>query len=165
MQKYKTIFILIGLLSASGHSQVCNDYNNFTQFVNCRKCINSYYKIYMEPKHTSVAINDTLKYNVVFQGNRDYIISFCADQIYYPLNIRLFEPITKRKLYDNTSGDYKQSIKVGINNTQNILVEVIFLADQVNKNKAINKNACVSFIMQWRKLKKNRINDIGYDLD
>jgi hypothetical protein len=119
----------------------------------------------MEPKHTSVAVNDTLKFNVVFQGNRDYIISFCADQIYYPLNIRLLEPETRKKLYDNTSGDYKQSIKVGINNTQNILVEVIFLADQVSKNKAIKKNACVSFIMQCRKLKKNRINDIGYDLD
>jgi hypothetical protein len=101
----------------------------------------------------------------VFQGNRDYIISFCADQIYYPLTIRLFEPETKKKLYDNASGDYKQSIKVGIINTQNLLIEVTFLADQVSKEKAINKNACVSTILQWRRLKKNRINDIGYDLD
>ena len=165
MQKYKIIFFLICLLSASGESQVCNDYNNYSQFINCRKCINSYYKIYMEPKHNSVAVDDTLKYNIVFQGNRDYIISFCADQIFYPLNIRLFEPDTKKKLYDNASGDYKQSIKVGITNTQNLLIEVIFLANQVNKEKEINKSACVSTILQWRKLKKNRINDIGYNLD
>ncbi len=165
MNKYKIIFFFIGFLSASGQSQVCNDYNNYSQFVNCRKCINSYYKIYMKPKHTLVAIDDTLKYNVVFQGNRDYIISFCADQMFYPLNIRLSEPETRKKLYDNASGDYKESIKVGINNTQNILIEVIFLADQVSKDKTIKRNACVSIILQWRKLKKNRINDIGYDLD
>lgn len=160
MKKYKIILFLLILFLASNHSQECSEYFNYSKFVNCRKCLSNYYKIYMLPKHLSVGINDTLIYNIVFSGNRDYVISFCADQRYYPLNIRLFDPETRKKIYDNASSDYKESIKVGIHNSHNLIIEVSFLADQYSRDKIINKNVCLGMILQWRKLKESRINDI-----
>jgi hypothetical protein len=159
MKTCKNILFFLIFLSNSGHSKECSDYYNYSKFVNCRQCLNSYYKIYILPKHVSIGINDTLKYNVAFTGNRDYIISFCADQMYYPLNIRLFTPKTGKKIYDNVSGDYKESIKVGIINSQNLNIEISFLAGQSNKEKIIKKNVCIGMILQWRKLKVGRTSD------
>ncbi len=158
----RTLKIALFLFSFSmlSYSQLCDDYYNYSKFVNCRQCFNSYYKIYMRPKHVLIGIHDTLSYNVAFTGNRDYIISFCADQMYYPLNIRLFEQTTMKELYDNAKSDYKESIKVGINNTQNILIKLTLLADNPGQPKITKTDACVGLILQYRKLKKNRINDL-----
>jgi len=114
----------------------------------------------MHTKHVSIGIIDTLTYNVVFTGNRDYIISFCADQNYYPLNIKLFESETKRQLYDNATSDYKESIKVRISNTQNIIIELTLMADKADSNKISKNSVCVGMILQWRKLKINRFSDL-----
>jgi hypothetical protein len=114
----------------------------------------------MHPKHISINIKDTLTYNVVFKGNRDYIISFCADQMYYPLNIRLFETATNKEIYDNAKIDYKGSIKVGIFNTQNIIIKLTLLANQTDTGKYRRKDVCVGMILQWRKLKTNIITDL-----
>jgi len=160
MKKYKIILFLLSLLTFFSYSQECNEYNNYSKFVNCRHCINSYYKIYMHPKHTSVDIMDTLIYNVAFTGNRDYIISFCADQMYYPLKIRLFEAETMKLLFDNATSDYKESITVRINNTQKIIMELTLLADKSNKEKISKKDVCVGMILQWRKIKLTRVNDL-----
>jgi hypothetical protein len=115
----------------------------------------------MNPKHTSIGIIDTLTYNITFSGNRDYIISFCADQMYYPLNIRLFESETRRKLYDNATSDYKESIKIRINKTQNIIIELALLANKLGKDRIESKDkTCVGMILQWRKININRVNDL-----
>ena len=160
MKKIKILLFLFSLFSSLNYSQQCDDYYNYSKFVNCRHCLNSYYKIYMHTKHVSIGIIDTLTYNVVFTGNRDYIISFCADQNYYPLNIKLFESETKRQLYDNATSDYKESIKVRISNTQNIIIELTLMADKADSNKISKNSVCVGMILQWRKLKINRFSDL-----
>ena len=116
--------------------------------------------IYMQPKHTKVGINDTLTYNVVFYGGRDYIISFCTDQIYYPINIRLLQPETRKVLYDNATDDYLESIGVGVYNTQNLVLEVILMANKLGKEKIkSNDQVCLGMILQWKKLlsKSNKL--------
>jgi len=114
----------------------------------------------MQPKHTKVGINDTLTYNVVFYGGRDYIISFCTDQIYYPINIRLLQPETRKVLYDNATDDYLESIGVGVYNTQNLVLEVILMANKLGKEKIkSNDQVCLGMILQWKKLlsKSNKL--------
>jgi len=160
MKKITSTLILFCLFSAFCYSQECSDYHNNSKFVNCRKCINSNYRIYIKQKHVQINLKDTLTYNVVLNGGRDYIISFCADQLYYPLHIRLLNPKTKEVLYDNSKDDYIPSIGVGILYTQNLILELI-LEPLKSKQHLIKPDdkICVGMILQWKKLlsKSNKI--------
>jgi hypothetical protein len=72
------------------------------------------------------------------------------------MNIKLFQPESKKELYDNATDDYCSSIGVGFYNTQNIIIEVTFLADKVGINRKESKeNVCTGMIMQWKKIFKN----------
>ena len=103
MKKFKIIVSLFSLFLMFAYGQNCNDYENWS---NCKIIIHRDYKIYMHPKNTPVDIKDTLIYNIVFNGNCDYIISLCTDQKYYPINIKLYDPATNKELYDNTKDNY-----------------------------------------------------------
>jgi hypothetical protein len=159
IKKKWTLIILITFLVSVNYGQDCDKYNNYSKFVNCRQCYNSYYKIYLKPQNISIGITDTLKYNIVFNGNRDYIISFCADQIFYPISIKLYNS-NFEKIYDNANSGYNESIKVGVKKTQNIKIEVSFLSENYTKERIRNERICVGMILQWRKLSIYRVNDI-----
>jgi len=160
MKKIKFILILFILFSAKAFSQECDDYYNYPKFTNCRACINSHYKIYLKPKHVLINLTDTLTYNVVFNGGRDYVISFCADQLYYPLHIRILNPKTREVLYDNVTDKYIEYIGVGILYTQTLVLELI-LKPLKSKEALINKEdkVCVGLILQWKKIlsKSNKL--------
>ena len=153
MKKFKILFILIGLISINCFSQDCSDFQKLSK---CKIKIIKNCKIYMQHKNAAIGINDTLTYNIVFYGNRDYIISFCADQKYYPLNIRLLQPETNEEIYDNAKDDYCGSIGVGFYNTQNLIIEVTLLADELDKDRIkSNEKVCVGLDMQWKKIFAN----------
>jgi hypothetical protein len=150
MKKFKIILLLFNLFAVICFSQDCNDYHHWAD---CRKSIKRNYSIYMEPKSTTFGIKDTMRYNVVFYGNRDYIITFCTDQMYYPINIRLLQPGTREELYDNATDDYCESFGVGFYNTQNLILEVVLLADKLDKDKIkSNDKVCVGMQMQYKKI-------------
>jgi|GEM_PF-1072154 len=152
-KKFKIFLFLFSLFSIISYSQDCGDYYNYHKWVNCTKTIKRNYKIYTQPKNTRIGINDTLTYNIVFNGNRDYIISFCADQIYYPISIRLLQPETGIELYDNATDDYVSSIGVGFYKTQNLLIVITSMADKLAKDKIKGDDGtCVGMIMQWKKI-------------
>lgn len=160
MKNINFILILLILLSIKSIGQDCNDFFNFSKYSNCNKCVKANYKIYQQPKHTNIKLKDTLTYNVVFYGGRDYVISFCADQQYYPLHIQLLSPETRKVLYDNVEDYYLESIPVGIYNTQNIILKVSLLAEKLDENKKANTyDVCVGMVLQWKKIlsKSNKL--------
>ncbi|RPH31863.1 MAG: hypothetical protein EHM93_11795 [Bacteroidales bacterium] len=161
MRKIFIISILFAASSTISFSQDCNEFFNYSKYANCNKCIKANYKIYLQPKHKMVQINDTLTYNVLFYGGRDYMISFCADQKYYPLHIRLLNPETRKVLYDNVKDYYLESIGVGVFNTQNLIIEVVMKAENPSyKNVNSTEKVCLGMILQWKKLisKSNKLH-------
>lgn len=153
MKKYKILLLLLLFFSVYGFGQECGDYYNYSKFVNCRKCVKKHYKTYLQPQNSTIRIKDTLKFNVVFSGNRDYIISFCTDQKYYPINIRLIEPETGRVIYNNVSDDYNTSIGVGFYKTQNVILEATLIAEYLEKDMIKSTdNVCVGLILQRKKV-------------
>jgi hypothetical protein len=150
MKKFKILFILISMISINCISQECSDFQKLSK---CKISIVKSCKIYMQHKNASIGINDTLTYNIVFSGDRDYILTFCTDQKYYPLNIRLLQPETNEEIYDNAKDDYCGSIGVGFYNTQNLIIEVTLLADKSGNDRIkSNEKACVGLDMQWKKI-------------
>jgi hypothetical protein len=106
----------------------------------------------LQHKNRSFGINDTISYNITFYGNRDYILSFCADQNYYPLNIRLLQPGSGKELYNNENHNYIESILITLYNTQNIIINVRSINDKVNKDSMINTRVCVGLDMQYKNI-------------
>lgn len=154
MRKIIIILILLLVCLSVTFSQDCDEFFNYSKYSNCNRCIKANYNIFLHPKHKMVQINDTLTYNIVFYGARDYLISFCADQQYYPLHIRLLNPETKKILYDNTNDYYLESIGMGVFNTQNLVIQVIMKAENLKENKLNSNNkTCLGMILQWKKLK------------
>jgi len=148
MKKYKIILFLFGFFSFISYSQDCNYYSSMAD---CRIIMHRDYKIYLRPKFTLIGINDTLTYNIVFNGKSDYVITLCTGKNFYPINIMLMQPSTNKELYNNAKDDYIESLGIGFDNTQNIILKVIILAKKTGKHK-INKDekACVSLSMQYK---------------
>lgn len=150
MKKLKIILFLFSLFSFICYSQDCSDYS---KLADCRKSYKRHYNIYLQPKNATIGINDTLTYNIVFYGNRDYIVSFCAAQINHPINVRLLQPETGLELYDNATDNYCETFGVGFYNTQNLILEVTLMADKPDKDKLESKyKVCIGMILQWKKI-------------
>ncbi|RPH31862.1 MAG: hypothetical protein EHM93_11790 [Bacteroidales bacterium] len=153
MIKIKFILLLLGLSSINAFGQDCSKFNRWAE---CRPRIN-HYQTYLQPKSIAVGINDTLTFNIVFEGNRDYIISFCANKLYYPIHIRLLKFDTKEEIYDNAADNYCVSIGIGFYKTQNLIVEISFLSELLGDKKyRMTDLVCVGMIMHWTRIIKNK---------
>lgn len=149
MIKLKLILVLFAFYSINCFSQPCS---KTYKWAGCKQHIRNY-EIYQHPKITAVAIRDTLIYNVVFYGNRDYIISFCADKLYYPLSIKLLKPETREEIYDNAIDNYPESIGVGFYKTQALIFEVVLMSDKMDRDKlSVNDSICIGMIMNSKKI-------------
>ncbi len=148
--RFKVILFLLSYFSVISYGQDCSDFENST---NCKVIIIKNYAIFLQHKNAAVNINDTLIYEITFSGNRDYILSFCANHNYYPLNIRLLQSTTKKELYNNASDNFNESITMTLYNTQNIILEVILMADKIDKNRIKSDDKiCIGLDMQWKKI-------------
>jgi len=118
---------------------------------NCNQLVKNY-SIYLRPITKTVALNDVITYNIAFEGDQDYIISFCADSTYYPIHYRVFNSKTKKELYNNESDNYYESIGIRVYYTQNMVIEATLMADKIGKKekKEMGK-VCIGLIMHLKK--------------
>jgi len=150
MTKFKTIFLFFVLLSTTGYGQDCCDLLDWNNFGKNEK---NGYRIFMQPRNSLIDVNDTLKFNIVFFGMYDYILTFCADTKYYPLKIRLLQQANRKELYNNINNSYRESIGVGLYNAQNLILEVTLQSGKLEKDKIKSEDkVCVGLIMQWKRM-------------
>ncbi len=148
MKYFQIVIFLLISFSSNCFGQDCSNFNRWNE---CRLRINDYNK-YLQPKSIAVGLNDTLRFNVVFTGIRDYIISFCASKLYYPVNVRFLKPGTKELIYDNAADTYSDVIGIGFNKTQNIIIEVMLLAFKLGNDRlTFGDMVCVGMVMHWKK--------------
>jgi hypothetical protein len=151
MKFLKFILLLLSVYSTNCFSQDCSKFDRWDE---CRPRIKGY-STYLQPRSIAVGINDTLTFNIVFEGNRDYILSFCANRLYYPIHVRLMKLGTKEEIYDNAVDKYCESIGVGFYNTQGLIVEITLLADKLGNAKLKrNEIVCVGLNMNSKKIFK-----------
>ena len=149
MKTVLSIIILLSLFVTASYSKDCNDYmNGKRRSVRIEKA----YQIYLQPNSKMIGVEDTIKFNISFLGNFDYILTFCADREYYPINIRLVNETTNKEIYDNTTDAYIESLGIGFVNTQNVIVEVSLLANvDIKKRYKWDEYTCIGLIIQRKK--------------
>jgi hypothetical protein len=108
------------------------------------------YKLYSQSKSVPANINDTVELNIIFYGQKDYILSFCADDLLYPVHFWFADPSTGDILYDNAQDKYIGSIGLGFETTKSIRI-LMNVIGKTTVNKDLSKYiGCAGLLIQYK---------------
>lgn len=100
---------------------------------------------------------DTVEFNIVFYGQKDYILSFCTHQKMYPVHFVLIDQQTKQVLYDNKEDKYLESLGLGFDVTKSLIIKVEVLA-RLSTEEEIKENiGCLGLLIQYKKYPKKKV--------
>jgi len=97
-----------------------------------------------------IGVGYTIKYNIIFYGDKDYIVSFCTLKNFYPVHFKLVDEISEKVLYDNEKDDYMESIGFGVEKTKMILIEVEVLAHKASDKEIEEHYPCIGMLIQFK---------------
>lgn len=150
MTNHKKILLLLSLLlvsSVSGFGQYCSD---FHKSADCQKEFLSNFRYYSQSRSDLIKVGVPLKYNMVFYGEQEYMISFCTMENFYPVHFKLMDGMTGKVFYDNRNDDYKESFAFALERTRRIVVEVEILANKASEKEKEEFYPCIGMYIQFR---------------
>lgn len=151
------IIILLGMCSLPGliaRSQECVTYHEVGDCIMDR---NKAYKIYSQSRSAVISATDTVEFNIVFYGQKDYICSFCTHQKFYPVNFRLLDPDTREVLYDNKDDNYIESLGVGFDVTKTLIIQVNVLARKATPEEIKDYLSCIGLLLQYKNYPEKKV--------
>ena len=134
-------------------AQDCVDYHNSD---GCFLDRQRGYKLYSQSKSAPISIDDTIEFNIVFYGQKDYAFSLCTRQDLYPINFRLLDPVTRDVLYDNANDRYIESLGIGFDATRSLTVQINVLANKKPHSDKEDDVGCIGLLLQYRKYRNVR---------
>jgi len=139
--------LLVMALPVLGYGQFCAD---FHKVGSCRTDLVPSYRYYSQSRGDMIGVGYTIKYNVVFYGDKDYIVSFCTLKNFYPVHFKIVDEISEKVLYDNKEDDYIESIGFGVEKTKMILIEVEVLAHKASDKEIEEYYPCIGMLIQFK---------------
>ena len=123
----------------------------------CRYDIQRDHKLYSQSKSISLSPLDTVELNMVFYGQKDYILSFCTHKKMYPIHFVLIDQQTHQVLYDNEEDKYLESLGLGFDVTKSIIVKVDVLARQSSEEEIKENIGCLGLLIQYKNYSKKKV--------
>jgi len=154
-----TKYYIIGLLLLSTTALLAQDCVDYYRVVCCNIDRQKGYKIYSQSKSAAISVNDTIEFNIVFYGFKDYVSSFCTQKDFYPIHFRLIDPNTRDILYDNTNDKHIKSLEVGFGTTKSLAIQINLLANNINTIELQNDLGCIGLLIQYA----NYLQRLGSD--
>lgn len=145
-----TITLAIGVNIAS--AQPCRDYNRMGT---CLALMNrEVMNVYGQSKNALLQVNVVSSFSVTLFGEKDYKFIICSEAKFYPIHIRLIDPVSQEVFYDNKDDDYLESIGFTIEKTRRLIVEITLLAAKADIKDIGQDRACVGVLILWQKVPK-----------
>jgi hypothetical protein len=119
---------------------------------------NKEYKIYSQSISAAISVTDTIEFNIVFYGQKDYICSFCTHRKFYPVNFRLIDPDTREILYDNKEDNFIESLGIGFDVSKTIIIQVIVLARKATPEEIQEYAGCIGLLLQYKNYPDKTVN-------
>ena len=116
------------------------------------------FKVYSQSKSVSMSPLDTVELNIVFYGQKDYILSFCAHSKMYPIHFQLIDQGSKQVLYDNTNDRYIESIGLGFDVTKSLTIQLDVLARKASEEEIEDYTGCMGLLIQYKNYEKRKVN-------
>ena len=153
MRQLPLIFVL--LLPSILMAQDCVDYHKLGD---CMMDLEKGYKVYSQSKSVSMSPTDTVEFNIVLYGQKDYIFSFCTHAKLYPLHFVLIDPDSGDILYDNARDRYIESLGIGFEVTKSLTIKVDVLARKVSEEEIRDYLGCLGLMIQYRNHASRKVN-------
>ncbi len=150
----KTLIFILLLIPVTAISQDCD--NHHTEG-DCRYDLQRGYTLYSQSKSVSMSPLDTVELNIVFYGQKDYILSFCTHKKMYPIHFVLKDQQTGQILYDNKEDKYLESLGVGFDVTKALIIRIDVLARQSSEEEIKDNLGCLGFLIQYKKYAKKKV--------
>ena len=124
----------------------------------CRYDIQRGYKIYSQSNSVVLSPLDTVEMNIVFYGQKDYMLSFCTNKKMYPVHFVLIDQQTKQVLYDNEEDKYLESLGVGFDVTKSLILKIDVLARSSTEQEIKENVGCLGLLIQYKNYAKKKVN-------
>jgi len=147
IRKIPISLLLVLAFPVLGYGQFCGD---FQKVGDCRNDLVPSYRYYNQSRGDMIGVGYTIKYNIIFYGDKDYIVSFCTLKNFYPVHFKLVDEISEKVLYDNEKDDYMESIGFGVEKTKMILIEVEVLAHKASDKEIEEHYPCLGMLIQFK---------------
>ncbi len=116
------------------------------------------FKVYSQSKSVSMSLLDTVELNLVFYGQKDYILSFCSHRKMYPIHFVLIDQQTNQLLYDNAEDKYIESLGVGFDVTKSLVIKIDVLARKAKEEEIEDFLGCLGLLIQYSNYEKKKVN-------
>ena len=142
MKKLKILItlMLLALISSTAYNQECRDFLNSKAF---KQTIPKDFKDYGQSKSISVEVNKTNNFEVVFNGNEEYILNIGTEAGFGPVHFRILSSDNKMVLFDNEKKNYNGSANFYMQKTQPVSVEVTVMNTKGKHSNSKVKNVCL----------------------
>ena len=124
----------------------------------CRYDIQKGYKMYSQSHSSKISPLDSLELNVVFYGQKDYILSFCTHKKLYPIHFVLIDQQTQQVLYDNEEDKYLESLGLGFDVSKSLIIKVDVIARRSTDKEIEEKIGCLGLLIQYKNYPKKKVN-------
>jgi hypothetical protein len=144
----KFLFLLFYMvIPLQSWPQECTEYHKIGDCIMDR---DKQYKIYSQSKSVPITIHDTIELNIIFYGQKDYILSFCTDKLLYPVHFWFTNPSTGEVIYDNAPDKYIGSLNIGFEAARTLKI-MLNVVGKTAGNKDLNKyTGCVGLLIQYK---------------
>ena len=146
--------ILLFLIPVNALSQECQHHHTEGD---CRYDLQRGYKIYSQSKSVSLNPLDTVELNIVFYGQKDYMLSFCTHRKMYPIHFVLIDQQTRQLLYDNEEDKYLESLGIGFDVTKSLIIKIDVLARGSTEEEIKENLGCLGLLIQYKNYPQKKV--------
>ena len=154
IEKTKVLDLLILMLPGQLISQNCDTHHLDGD---CQYDLQKGYKVYSQSHSTQISALDTVEMNVVFYGQKDYVLSFCTHKNLYPIHFVLIDQQTDEVLYDNQDDKYIESLGLGYDVAKPITIRVDVIARKSTEEEIKEKLGCVGLLIQYKNYARKKV--------
>lgn len=158
MKYIRQIQIMLVLLLIAPLSLTAQDCVDYHKLGDCMMDRQKGYKLYSQSKSVSMSPKDTVEFNVIFYGQKDYIFSFCTHAKLYPVHFKLIDPDSGDVLYDNAKDKYIESLGIGFDVTKSLTIQVDVVARKASVEEIEEYMGCLGLLIQYRNYTKKKVN-------
>ena len=148
MKMFKKVLLLLIILMAFAVTGLTQDCADYLKTSDCKTDVVPSFVYYSQSRSDVFKVGKPIKYNVVFYGQKEYMISFCTWAKFYPIHFKLVDETSGRTLYDNERDEYVESVGFAVENTKMLVVEVEILAENATEKEIKREYPCVGMLIQ-----------------
>ena len=155
IRQIQILFVLLLFAPLSVMAQDCVDYHKLGD---CMMDRQKGYMIYSQSKSVGMSPTDTVEFNVIFYGQKDYIFSFCTHAKLYPVHFVLIDPDSGDVLYDNAKDRYIESLGIGFDVTKSLTIKVDVVARKASEDEIEQYVGCIGLLIQYKNYSQKKVN-------